>query len=230
MLKKCWLFIVSLLLLGSLGANAIELNFTGFVADEAKVLSNQSVNDINMMLWDLQKKTGADIAVVTLPSLNGQNVNDVAIQIGREYKLGDKVKNNGVVFLTSTGDRLMSIQLGTGLEQSVGVRKIEEIRDYDILPYYREGQYEKGIFRGAYMLARAVAVSENVKVTRYGNVPARSASSGKKEDIPFWAWPFIFICALFGGGRGRRGHFNAGSFGGFGGGGGFGGSGCSGSW
>ena len=39
-----------------------------------------------------------------------------------------------------------------------------------------------------------------------------------------------FICALFGGGRGRRGHFNAGSFGGFGGGGGFGGSGCSGSW
>lgn len=228
MFKRCWLLVVTLLMASCLNANAIELKFTGFVADEAHVLSNQSVNDINMMLWDLQKKTGADIAVVTLPSLNGQNVNDVAIQIGREYKLGDKVKNNGVVFLTSIGERQMSIQLGTGLENTVGIRVIEDIRDKDILPYYRQSQYDKGIFRGAYALAKAVAVSENVKVKTYGDVPARLNTSGKKENIPFWAWPFVLIAGLFGGGR--RGRFNQGRFGGFGGGGGFGGCGCSGSW
>ncbi len=226
MFKRCWLLIVGLLLFCCVQANAMDLKFTGFVADQAGVLSNQSVNDINMMLWDLQKKTGSDIAVVTLNSLNGRDVNDVAIQIGREYKLGDKVKNNGVVFLTSVGDRKMSIQLGTGLERTLGVPAIENIRDTDILPYYRNLQYEKGIFRGAYALAKAVAATENVSVKTYGNVPPKLSSSGKKEDIPWWAWPFILLGGLFK----RRGRFNSGSFGGFGGGGGFGGCGCSGSW
>lgn len=226
MVKKCWLFIIGLLLCSCISAYAVDLKFTGFVADQAGVLSNQSVNDINMMLWDLQKKTGADIAVVTLNSINGSDVNDVAIQIGREYKLGDKVKNNGVVFLTAVNERKMSIQLGTGLERTVGLNAIENIRDKDILPYYRQEQYENGIFRGAYSLAKAVADSENVTVKTYGNVPPPAGSSGRNDDIPIWAWPFILLGALFR----RRGRFNSGSFGGFGGGGGFGGCGCSGSW
>lgn len=226
MFNRCWLFIVGLLLLCSMSANAIDLKFTGFVADQAGVLSNQSVNDINMMLWDLQKKTGSDIAVVTLNSLNGRDVNDVAVQIGREYKLGDKVKNNGVVFLTSVGDRKMSIQLGTGLESTLGVPAIENIRDRDILPYYRNSQYDNGIFRGAYALAKAVAATENVSVKTYGNVPPRPSKSGKNDELPWWAWPFIILATIFK----RRGRFNSGSFGGFGGGGGFGGCGCSGSW
>lgn len=226
MFKRCWLFIVGLLLLCSIQADAIDLKFTGFVADQAGVLSNQSVNDINMMLWDLQKKTGSDIAVVTLNSLNGRDVNDVAVQIGREYKLGDKVKNNGVVFLTSVGDRKMSIQLGTGLESTLGVPAIENIRDRDILPYYRNSQYDNGIFRGAYALAKAVAATENVSVKTYGNIPPRPSKSGKDDELPWWAWPFIILAAIFK----RRGRFNSGSFGGFGGGGGFGGCGCSGSW
>lgn len=226
MFKRCWLLIVGLLLLSCMNANAIDLKFTGFVADQAGVLSNQSVNDINMMLWDLQKKTGADIAVVTLNSLNGRDVNDVAVQIGREYKLGDKVKNNGVVFLTSVDDRKMSIQLGTGLEKTLGVPAIEKIRDTDILPYYRKSQYENGIFRGAYSLARAVAATENVSVKTYGNVPPKPSTSDKEEKLPWWAWPFILLGGFFKG----RGRFNSGSFGGFGGGGSFGGSGCSGSW
>ena len=119
MLKRCWLLIVSLLIINCLSANAITLKFTGFIADEANVLSPQVENDLNMTLWDLQKKSGADLVVVTLPSLNGRTVEEVALDIGRSYKLGAVGKNNGMVFLTAPNERRMRIELGTGLEDKL---------------------------------------------------------------------------------------------------------------
>ncbi len=227
MIKKWWLFIICFLML-SLNANAIELKFNGFIADEANLLSDQVEKDLNMTLWDLQKKSGADIAVVTLPSLNGKTVEEVALDIGRTYKLGAIGKNNGMVFLTSLAERKMRIELGLGLEDKISIATLENIRDNDIIPYYKQSNYAAGIARGAYVLAQTVAQAEGVNNLRVqGNCPpplSSSGSSSNNEHIPWWAYPFVFLAALF---RGRRG---SGSFGGFGGGGGFGGSGCSGSW
>ena len=141
MIKKCWLFILVALLLGITQANAITVKFNGFIADEANLLSPEVENDLNMTLWDLQKKSGADLVVVTLPSLNGRSVEDVAIDIGRSYKLGAKGKNNGVVFLTAPTERRMRIELGTGLENKIPISALENIRDKDILPYYKKLDY-----------------------------------------------------------------------------------------
>lgn len=55
MLKRCWLLIFGLLILSVASADAITLKFTGFIADEANLLSPQVKNDLNMTLWDLQK-------------------------------------------------------------------------------------------------------------------------------------------------------------------------------
>lgn len=92
MLKKSWLLVICLLFLFASEANAITVKFKGFIADEANLLPDQVEQDLNMTLWDLQKKCGADLVVVTLNSLNGRSVEDVAIDIGRSYKLGAKGK------------------------------------------------------------------------------------------------------------------------------------------
>lgn len=231
MLRRCWLFIFGLLLLNSLSAGAITLKFTGFIADEANLLSPQVKNDLNMTLWDLQKKSGADLVVVTLPSLNGRSVEDVALDIGRSYKLGAVGKNNGMVFLTAPNERKMRIELGTGLENKISMSTLENIRDKDILPYYKQNDYANGIARGAYVLAETVAQAEGVTITSQGVCPPQmlsgGSSSGHSDDTPWWVYPLAFILAIF---SPRRRRFNSGSFGGFGGGGGFGGCGCSGSW
>ena len=228
MLKKVWLLIVGLVFLLNLQCFAVEdLHFKGFIADEAKVLSESTIQDLNMTLWDLQKKSGADIAVVTLPSLNGRSVEAVAAEIGRSYKIGSKEKNNGVVFLTSISDRKMRIEIGYGLDDKIDIRDLESIRDKDILPYFRKSDYENGIARGTYKLSELVAAAENVDIERQGTCPARTdENSSSKESPPWWVYVIAAILAPFSGRR-RRG---MGSFGGFGGGGGFGGSGCSGSW
>ena len=181
-----------------------------------------------MTLWDLQKKSGADLVVVTLPSLNGRSVEDVAIDIGRSYKLGAKGKNNGVVFLTAPTERRMRIELGTGLENKIPISALENIRDTDILPYYKKLDYENGIRRGAYVLAQTVANAENVTIRQQGACPPKTSSSGssRRNEYPWWVWPVAIVLSIFS----PRRRFSSGSFGGFGGGGGFGGSGCSGSW
>lgn len=228
---KKWLVVLALLLV-VLPANALQkLNFEGFIADEANILSKQVKNDLNMTLWDLQKKSGADIAVVTLPSLDGKSVEATALEIGRTYKIGSKEKNNGVVFLTALAERKMRIELGYGLEKKINMSSLENIRDYDILPYYKKSEYQNGIARGTYRLAEIVAQAEEVTINKQGVCPARTSSSSysrsSRERTPWWVYVIALIMAPF---MPRRRSFSSGSFSGFGGGGGFGGSGCSGSW
>lgn len=227
MVKKSWLFVSILLVLLSARVDAITLKFNGFIADEANLLSPEVENDLNMTLWDLQKKSGADLVVVTLPSLDGKTVEDVALDIGRSYKLGAAGKNNGMVYLTALNERRMRIEQGLGLEKKISVSTLENIMNNDILPYYRQNNYEKGIRRGTYILAQTVAQAEGVEIKKQGVCPsAPSANASTGEHIPWWAWPLVIIMSIFS----PRRRFRSGSFGGFGGGGGFGGSGCSGSW
>lgn len=226
---KKWL-VICLLLFAVLPANALQqLNFKGFIADEANILSESVKNDLNMTLWDLQKKSGADIAVVTLQSLDGKSVEETALEIGRTYKIGSKEKNNGVVFLTALSERKMRIELGYGLEDKIKISDLEQVRDYDILPYYKKGNYQDGIARGTYQLADIVAQAEGVSINKQGNCPQRTSSysSSRRDNTPWWVYVIALIMAPF---MPRRRRFNYGSFSGFGGGGGFGGSGCSGSW
>lgn len=224
---KKWL-VICLLLFAVLPANALQqLNFKGFIADEANILSEQVKNDLNMTLWDLQKKSGADIAVVTLQSLDGKSVEQTALEIGRTYKIGSKEKNNGVVFLTALAERKMRIELGYGLENKISMSSLEDIRDNDILPYYKQLNYQSGIARGTYQLANIVAQAEGVSIKTQGVCPSQTYSSASDERHPWWIWPFAIIMSIF---CPRRRRFDYGGFGGFCGGGGFGGSGCSGSW
>lgn len=225
MLKKILLCLFGILFLTSVATQAITLDFKGFIADEAKLLSDDVKNDLNVTLWNLQQKSGADLAVVTLPSLSGRKIEDVALEIGRSYKLGAVGKNNGMVFLTAPNERLMRIELGLGLEDKISIETLEYIRDNDILPYYKKGNYEAGIARGTYILAHEIARAEGVSLDAQGNCPPRN-NSASKEDVPIW----VYLLAILLAGLKRRRMFDSGSFGGFGGGGGFGGSGCSGSW
>lgn len=240
MVKKCWFFgLLVLLLFVGVRTDAITLNFEGLIADEANVLSQETKKGLNFTLGDLQKKTGADLVVVTLPNLGGRDVKDVALDIGRSYKLGAKGKNNGVVFLTALNERRMDIEFGTGLEDKIDMKEIESIRDYDIIPYFQRGDYESGIARGTYLLIDTVARIEGVGVLKQGYCPPQKSRMTSKErrqqePYPWYVYVLAFIYAIVGGGCRRRYYDNYGSGysggGSFGGGGGFGGCGCSGSW
>ena len=225
--KVILLFFAFLCLISPVFADS-KYNFNAFIADNANLLDNKAENSINAFLWDLQKKTGTDIAVVTVNSLDGRSVEETALNIGRKYKLGKKGKDNGAVVLVAPNERKMRIEIGYGLEGTITDGKAGRIRDEDMLPYFKKGDYQSGIWRGTYTLANAIAAAEGHTLSTAGNIPKAPASS-EYDGYWFLLFVIIFLMLRFGiipvplyyGGY-RSSGFSGGSFGGFGGGGGFG--------
>lgn len=201
-------------------ALALEnLNFkAGYISDNADLLMENDYSAVTSIIKELQEKTSAEIAVVTLNSLDNQKVEDVAVEIGRKFKVGAKDKNNGVVVLVAPNEKTARIEVGIGLENVISNQKAQTIMDDDMVPYFAKGYYSSGIYRGVASIANVIATSQNVELSSTSGMPAQEKNDKK---IPFWAWPIILIASLLG--VGKKGNF--------GGGGGFsGGKGATGRW
>src|SRR6266704_5802236 len=132
---------------------------TGYVNDFAGVLDADAAARMTALITELHQKTGADIAVVTLPDLGGRSAADVAVQIGREWKLGgageagDSAKNLGVVILLvprkdhrpGTVDEI--IATGRGAEGFLTDARVGRIRD-TMTPYLAREDYGSGLTLG----------------------------------------------------------------------------------
>ena len=119
-----------------------------YVNDYARKLSSDTKEYIMNMNIELQKKTGAQIVVVTVKTLDGKTIEEYATELFREFGIGDKEKNNGVLLLCSTGDRMFRIEVGYGLEGALPDGKTGRIQDQYIIPYLKNDNYDEGIKNG----------------------------------------------------------------------------------
>ena len=210
-----------------------------YVNDFANVLSAETKQTIIKDSAALQQKTGAQIVVVTINSLEGQVLETYSLNLLRDWGIGDKIKNNGVLILLSVNDRQSRIEVGYGLEGQLPDGKTGRIQDDYMLPYYKNNQFDEGIKNGYLAIFKEVAAEYDLDVstieTAVPSQPVRNATNSSGE------WPIYLIGGLFvliflfknrriGGGGGGRffggGGFYGGGTGGFGGGGGgFGGGG-----
>ena len=114
-----------------------------YVNDYADVLSEETENYILNSNIELQNKTKAQIVVVTVNSLEGKTIEEYATELFREFEIGDKKKNNGVLLLCSTGDRKFKIEVGYGLEGALTDGKTGRIQDQYIIPYLKNNNYDE---------------------------------------------------------------------------------------
>ncbi len=138
--------IISIVLCGC-SEKAEELKPTqGFyVNDYADVLTDESENDILSMAVELKSQTTAQVVVLTVESLGGEDIASYATEIGREWGIGDKEKNNGVLLLFSEGDREIFIAVGYGLEGALPDSKTGRIIDVYGLDYLKQNDFSEGI-------------------------------------------------------------------------------------
>ncbi len=128
-----------------------------YVQDNAGVFSASVSGYLQSLGRQLDQKTTAQLVVVTVPSLKGAPLEDYSLQILRQWGIGNKEKNNGVLMLISTGDRKSRIEVGYGLEGALTDGVTGQIQDQYMIPYFRKGNYEEGIARGYEALARRIA-------------------------------------------------------------------------
>ena len=215
----------------------------GFVNDYAGILSRDARTRTEAMLAETERKTTAEIAVVTVKTTAPLTIEQYAVELFQKWGIGKKGADNGILLLVAVSDRKVRIETGYGLEGAVTDLQSKMIINDLITPAFRKGNYDLGVFTGVAALARIVGDEYGVELdldAQTSGAPARSRKASPAGGL-FTLLLFILIFGfrfgtLFflmgsGGGYwsgGSRGSFGGG-FGGFGGGM-SGGGGASGSW
>jgi uncharacterized protein len=242
-------FLLALILAGSLapgwGADPKQLpRPASYVTDFAGAIDPQTESQIEALLVDLERKTSAQVAVVTVASLNNEDIESFANKLFKQWGVGQKSQDNGVLFLISPTDKKMRIEVGYGLEAILPDGYVGRILDQAVVPHFKSGDMPVGIANGTFAIAQAIARDKGVTLSVSGvarQAPAQPASEGH----PGFAilvliifiyllirhpWVLLLLVSRGGGGRGGYGGGGfGGGFGGFGGGG-SGGGGASRGW
>jgi uncharacterized protein len=230
---------------------------TGLVNDRAGVIDAATRDRLTRLLEELQQKTGAEVAVLTVDTTEPLDDFTYAMQVADAWKIGKKGEDTGALVLVAVRDRKVRVITGYGLEGILPDGLIGNIQDRYMVPEFRAGNMSQGIWQGTAEIARRIAASRDVTLTGAPAPVPRRVRNDAPQPIPFWLLILIAVALMLlmsrgGGGRrglrGRRGPMifpggfgggGGGGFGGFGGGGGgfggfggggFGGGGAGRSW
>jgi len=130
---------------------AIAANFpalTGRVVDDANVITPQARASLEAKLKDLEDKSGIQLVVATVRSLDDQDVESYGNALFRAWKLGEKQKNNGVLLLVAPHEHRVRIEVGYGLEGTLTDALSKLIITNAIVPRFKANDYAGGIDRG----------------------------------------------------------------------------------
>lgn len=160
-----------------------------YVQDYAQVLSAEDKRRLLNIGQELDNKTTAQLAVVTVKTLDGQPIEDYALSILREWGIGSKEKNNGALIVVAVQDRRSRIEVGYGLEGLLTDGLTGRIQDQAMIPYFRKGNYAAGIVNGYAVTASLIAKDAGVQLTSINSeqiaVPAKTTNNTDQE-YPFW--------------------------------------------
>ncbi|MCB8840674.1 YgcG family protein [Aurantimonas sp. VKM B-3413] len=140
------LFVV--ILLGSPSAAQTFPPLTGRVVDTADLLDPATEAAMTEKLAAFEQKSSDQIVVATIPSLEGNTIEDYGYRLGRAWGIGQEGENNGVVLLVARDDHKVRIEVGYGLEGTLTDALSSVIIQTDILPAFRSGDYAAGISKG----------------------------------------------------------------------------------
>ena len=217
----------------------------GHVNDFAKVMDPGTARKLEAILGEINSKLGPQIAVVTVSDMGGLDEGTYAVELMKDWGIGSKERNDGILLLVAIGERRLKIEVGYGLEHLFTDARSGQILDSYVVPHAKAGDWGSAITSGALAIASVIAESEGRSldeiVTGYQAAPVRQGTRRNKSlsllQLIFFVVIFtVLMSTRFGramllgmllsgmlGGRRSGGGYGGGFSGGFGGGGGGGG-------
>ena len=199
-------------------AHAADLKFpalTGRVVDDAHVLPADVQASLTQKLADLEAKTSRQLVVVTLPSLQGDEIEDFGYRLGTAWGIGQKDTKNGVLLIVAPNEHKVRIEVGYGMEGILTDALTSVILQTQVLPKFKAGDVPGGVVAGTDALIEQMSLDPSQAEQK---AAAAKAQLAEQSDQPTYHYrhrssifsvifPIIFIVFVFGGifGRGRRG-------------------------
>jgi uncharacterized protein len=119
-----------------------------WVTDAANILDDGQEVRLTQQLKQLEGKTGHQMVVVTVPSLEGQAIEKYTIDLARRWGIGRREHNDGIVVLVAPNERQVRIEVGLGLEQVVTNEFAATVIQNDMIPRFKEGNFDAGVSDG----------------------------------------------------------------------------------
>jgi uncharacterized protein len=146
-----------LLLCVAVTAGALDVpQLRGRVNDYANMISAEAEDRIDAISEELERTDSTQLVVLTVPSLKGDDLEGFSIRVAEDWGIGQEEHDNGVLLLVAQAERRIRIEVGYGLEGVLTDLQAGRIIDYEITPYFKEGQFGEGLVRGTEAIAAAV--------------------------------------------------------------------------
>jgi uncharacterized protein len=167
---------------------------SGRVVDQTGTLAAGDVASLTQTLRDLETRKGSQVAVLIVPTTEGEAIEQYALRVAEAWKIGRKKIDDGALLVIAKNDRRLRIEVGYGLEGALTDATTKRIIDEDITPKFKAGDFGGGV---------AAGVDKMVRVVNGENLPEpepphwQDSQSFNPEDL---FNPFLIIPAIFFGG------------------------------
>ena len=177
---------------------------TGRVTDNAQILSDSTRKSLTEILKEHEVRTTNQVVLLTLHSLEGENIEDFANRVFNEWKIGQKDKNNGILVVVVPDERQMRIEVGYGLESTMTDLSAGRIIRDIMAPRFREGDFDNGITEGI-LAVISILDGKDLPETAVTNESVNSSGQSnfgdfENQDMPIAARILIgaFIFGIIG--------------------------------
>jgi uncharacterized protein len=177
-----------------------DLKPQGYVNDFAGVLSASAKEKLDEICTEVDRKTDAQIAVVTVSSLDGEPIEQFSIDLATAWGIGPKQKDRGILILLAPNDRKYRIEVGYGLEEILPDGKVGGF-GREAAPLLRQSDYSGAVLLMTERVAAVIAANRSVTLNSLAGAPASQApeSDSERPLFPMSAaiWALIFIVFVF---------------------------------
>jgi uncharacterized protein len=169
----------------------------GWVTDQAGLLSPAQEQELEDLMESYKQGSGHELALLTVKSLGGRPIEDLALATAREWGVSGKEKNDGALLVVASEDKRMRFEVGQGLEDELPDAICGRIIRDVMAPEFREGRFYDGIRKGIVSAHEAIGGD-------YGSIEAQPRGGGAAAICPV-LFLFLFVLLAAAGRRGSRG-------------------------
>jgi uncharacterized protein len=171
-----------------------DIHPTGYVTDLAGAVKPETKANLEALCTELEQKTGAQMAIVTVHSLEGETVQQFANDLFKQLGVGSKKDSRGVLLLVAPDERKYWTEVGYGLEPVINDARAGDAGRL-MVPFLKQGDYSNAIQTGAWLLAKYIADDRGVALSAQPG--SRTPQQKEGGGIPLTTWLVLAVVAFF---------------------------------